>query len=143
MVNLGKTGRVFYGEDFRYTTQRTFSFDIAGIPEDNKSVRMQVDFVAKSPNSSKVTISHNGSKLNTYTIKGMTSNTDLSYKNAELLSAYDVWDSDLSSVDNISIGYEGSDVRNARLDFIRLTFKRKLQLYGNSVLFRNIDSQSK
>lgn len=142
-VNLGKTGRVFYGEDFRYTTQRTFSFDIAGIPEDNKTVRMQVDFVAKSPNSSKVTISHNGSRLNTYTIKGMTSNSDLSYKNAELLSAYDVWDSDLSSVDNISIGYEGSDVRNARLDFIRLTFKRKLQLYGSSVLFRNIEAQSK
>ncbi|MCH5327472.1 MAG: type IX secretion system sortase PorU [Coprobacter sp.] len=142
-VNLGKTGRVFYGEDFRYTTQRTFSFDIPGMTEETRTVRMQVDFAAKATSTSQLTLLHNGSQINRYTIKAITSKNDLSYKNAELLSTDDEWESDLSATDKITLDYKGTDVRNANLDFIRLTFRRQLQLYGNKVQFRNIEAQSR
>lgn len=33
LINLGRTGRKFYGEDFIYEQIRTFTFDIPGITE--------------------------------------------------------------------------------------------------------------
>ncbi|MCP9610783.1 type IX secretion system sortase PorU [Coprobacter tertius] len=134
LINISKSGRNFYGEDFKYNARQTFTFDIPGIVPDT-DVDITAVFVAKSNNSSIVSIDHNGVKLSEKSIRGQTSNSDITYENGVAVSLTSKFKSNPNSPDNITVTFTGSNAKMARLDYILLNFQRELKLYGNSVLF--------
>lgn len=137
-VNLGKTGRELYGEDFRYTAIQEFLFSMPGIVADTTS-KARVEFAARCEQKSKVTTQVNGitiNKLNNGDI-GAYAGTK-SYEIAKQCSDLMVWEN--KGVEDIKfrISYTANGkVILARLNYIRLNAYRELQIYGSSVLFRN------
>ena len=150
LINLGRTGRKFYGEDFIYEQIRTFTFDIPGITE--TPVSMQIDFVVKAlaANSNtiagKIKIKHNDVALSessqdrVYAI--LNNSQEATYASGRSTSSTKTWVRDPNNPDRITIQFEGSQASTARLDFIRLNMERDLKIYDGIVAFRNLKARN-
>lgn len=133
IINVAKSGRIFYGEDFSVQRNRDFALPLTGITGD--AARIHYDFIANAPLSSgRLEISINGaSEKTSYTLTN----------NDSYVVARDVNDvivtTGLKDNNTLNMTYtRGSTMDyNTYLNYIRVNFKRKLKSYGAVTLFRN------
>ncbi|MEG1643855.1 MAG: type IX secretion system sortase PorU [Bacteroidales bacterium] len=143
LCNVGNMGRNLYGEDFCYNTIQNFAFDTPGIIGD---VNMQIDFIAKLSDNGKLTIKHNGNDLTKNDGKNIDAfglGDDWYYTAAKLSRIKKTFTPNPSVANVITLQFAATNVKLARLDFIRLQMKRQLKLYGGSVKFRAFNASSR
>lgn len=141
-VSMSRTGQMFFGEDFRYSQTQNFSFNTPGI-DTQSPMLVEITFGAKIMGSTgSLRVYHNGSLIsnnsNEWQIKANTDNTYEFMKyitpKANVTPQGDTQD--------FSITYSSSgNTVNARLDYIRLSYLRKLHLYNGYVRFVTHDLQ--
>lgn len=140
LINVGHLGRNLYGEDFLYTTLRTFSFYIPGI-QDSSTATVEVSFVAKT--STKTTL---GVTVNNQYVSTSTSTISAStqyYEQIKSLVMNKAWTSSESEPNiDVMVEFPSGSHTTARLDYIKLVIPRKLQLYDGIVRFRDNLDQS-
>ena len=142
LMSMSRTGQMFFGEDFRYTQTRNFSFDIPGI-DTNHPMRVDVGFGAKiSGGSGALRMYHNGTMISEATGWTIAANTDATYEFMKYITPSTTC-TPRGGKEEFSMTYQsGGMTINARLDYIRLSYKRKLQLYNGAVQFRVHDFTS-
>lgn len=131
LINIGTSGREFYGEKFRLNTPQTFPLNLEGITADEAIFRY--NFISRAELSSGILeVSLNGLKVKTR--RNELSNSE--YTHATLISDT-LKRTNLQAQNNVGLNYNGlSADKNMYLDYIRVNYKRKLQLYGAATLFR-------
>lgn len=135
-ASMSKTGQMFFGEDFRYTQTQKFSFNIPGI-DTHTPMLVDIAFGAKILGSTGLLrVYHNGSLISSGSNWQIKANTDNTYEFMKYITPKTTV-TPRGGTEDFSITFQsGGNVINARLDFIRLSYKRKLQLYNGSVKFR-------
>ena len=136
LASMSKTGQIFMGEDFRYTQTRKFSFDIPGI-DTNTPMRIDIAFGAKiTGGTGSLRCYHNGSLISNGSIWTINANSDPTYEFMKYISPTTT-STPRGGKEEITITYQAGGITlSARLDYIRLSYKRKIQLYNGSVQFR-------
>ncbi len=136
LASMSRTGQMFFGEDFRYTQTRNFSFDIPGI-ETEYPMRVDIAFGAKiTGGTGSLRVYHNGTKISDGSNWSIAANTDATYEFMKYISPSATC-TPRGGKEEFSITYQsGGMTVNARLDYIRLSYKRRLQLYDGAVQFR-------
>lgn len=136
LVSVSKTGQIFLGEDFRFTQTRTFSFDIPGI-DPLSPMRVDVAFGAKIiASTGSLRLYHNGTLLSQDAQWDIATNRDMTYEFMKYITPSSTT-TPRGGKEEFSLTYKtGGTTINANLDYIRLSYKRKLQLYNGSVQFR-------
>ncbi|MCD7972678.1 MAG: type IX secretion system sortase PorU, partial [Candidatus Azobacteroides sp.] len=132
LINIGHTGREFYGEDFSYNTSQNFTFSIPGITNDEGYIN--VNFIAKASVNTPLSVNINSGNTLTGTLNASVNN---SYEYAKELTVRGSWSEAKQETNIINLTYGAAGHTNARLNFIRLNFKRKLQPYGAYTFFRD------
>jgi hypothetical protein len=135
-VNVGRTGREWYGESMLYNQSLSFNFDIEGMVDStalvsvnaiaNASGATTMQVIAKSNNESRTvgkgTISSPANSY--YTACETTVNSSTTVKGSTLTV-------------NVTHNRNNNTVTKAYLNFVRVQFNRKLAFYGNDYnLFR-------
>ncbi|MCD7972679.1 MAG: type IX secretion system sortase PorU [Candidatus Azobacteroides sp.] len=132
LVNLGKTGREFYGESFTDNTEQVFTFDIPGIKQDTDGV-ISIDFIAKTSVATPLQVSVN----NTLHINTTVPVTGGEYFASSLTSST-IWKRNTMQESNeVKVIYGTQGHANAYLNYIRINCSRELKPYGTYTLFRN------
>lgn len=132
-VNVGETGREFYGENLLVTNKKQITFSTQGATSDPAKIRYE--YISKAVLSScLLKLSLNGNFLS----EKASGTTNESYTYA--LTTYDVVETrDLK--DETKINYEftiqDNRVSNAYLNYIRINYVRSLKPYGAFTLFRS------
>lgn len=136
LTSLSQTGQIFLGEDFRYTQTRSFSFNIPGI-DINHPMQVDIAFGAKIIGGNGLLRAyHNGKNISNGNGWEIGANTDATYEFMKYISPTTTC-TPRGGKEDFSITYQGAGMtNNARLDYIRLSYKRKLQLYDGAVQFR-------
>lgn len=137
LVNLGGTGREFYGENFSLRPSQTFSLQLDGITSDEAIIRY--NFVARaSATSGKLNVLLNGSEEKSNWTGVVTDY----YINANLINDT-IRKTNLPSQNTLTLTYAGSSTdRNVYLNYIRVNYKKSLQPYGPVTFFRTADTQA-
>ncbi len=135
-VNLIKSGREWYGEDF-YTsgTQRSFNFNIPGLIMD-KPVKFSSELLAHSSENSSFYIYGNTQLLDTVTIR-YANTGDYTATYAFTSNAINSF---LSNSENVSLKYlynRAEPKAEAWLDYINLTARAELMLHDGFLYFRD------
>lgn len=133
MYSLGSTGHYLVGEDFRYTTSQTFTFNLTDRVED-EDVWMECSFVANSTSASSISFTANGTALPPVSADNISGNNDSYVHGREVLPTrtFDVSGSKLS----VGIAYKPSGtVKAARLNYITVNYIRRLRLNGGKLDF--------
>ena len=139
-----ESGREWFGERYDLTTTYAYRFDIQGIV-DNSTIKMVSDVMAQSFNGSSFRLSFNRTPVgeqivpvivNTqYGIKGRHKRDTLSFISgsvgAPAATTQEVLYEYVKSSSGRNIGF---------LDFLLISFKRKLALYGDQTSFRSTGS---
>lgn len=139
-----ESGREWFGERYDLTTTYAYRFDIPGITE-NSTIKLVSDVMAQSFNGSSFRLSFNRTAVaeqivpvivNTqYGIKGRHKRDTLSFTSgsvgAPAATTQEVLYEYIKSSSGRNIGF---------LDFLLITFKRKLALYGDQTSFRSTGS---
>lgn len=135
-TSLSKSGQMFFGEDFRFTQTRNFTFDIPGIVTDSAMI-IDVAFGAKIMGSSgALQMYHNGTLLSNSNEWKIGANSDPTYEFLKYISP-SATSTPRGGKEDITLTYKSSGTSVcANLDYIRLSYKRKLQLYDGEVQFR-------
>ncbi|MCS7084743.1 MAG: type IX secretion system sortase PorU [Bacteroidia bacterium] len=128
-VNLGKAGRLWFGDKFDFDTVRTYSFTLADNVGD--SVRFQIRSAANSLNPTAMTVRAGGRTL--YTIlypsnAGPGANNTAARLNRSTFGAPSDWFP--SGRADVALSYVKSGVSQAWLDFIRVSYLRRLAPSG-------------
>ena len=137
LVSLAKSGRELYGEDFSGATPRTLSTfsSIPGIT--NEDAKVTMSFVSKVTSGTGVaSLSINQSNVLDVSIR---TNREEYVKALEGVSTA-VWKGEKSEKNSVVVSYNSASHNNVRLNYVRLHFKRTLQLYGAYTFFRSIAS---
>ena len=135
LVNIGKTGREFYGEDFSYNASQNFTMNTPGITGNGY---VNASFVARNISSTAVpvTVKINGANALSQTISG--NSTD--YEKAKEAVVRGTWSDAKQETNTVNITYGATGHENTRLNYIRINYNRLLALYGTYTLFRNVDA---
>lgn len=140
LASLSKSGRIFLGEDFRYSQTQRFSFSIPGIV--NSTLRVEVAFGANvTGGGATLRLYHNNKQISSGSSWNMGANSDTYEFMKYITPSVDVTSDDGNDVFTITYVPSGTTVE-ARLDYIKLQYKRSLQLYDGVVQFRNNDFPS-
>ncbi len=137
LVNIGKIGREFYGEDFSYTTSQNFTLSTSGIL--NEPAYINVNFVAKAPAVTSVTVKINGS--NTLTQSMSVSSSE--YDRAKEVFVKGVWSEAKQESNTVNVTYGATGHSNSRLNYIRINYDKSLKPYGAYTPFRNVNTINK
>lgn len=132
-VNMGSTGREFYGENFLTNNKREFSFSTQGATSDPAIIRY--NFISRATLSScTFNISLNGTQ-----IKTEAPNTVTDSETFAITTNSAVETTALKDVNTITVDMTKRDngVTNTYLNYIRINYKRQLKPYGAVTLFRN------
>lgn len=144
--NILKSGRHWFGEQFDSNKEATIRFDISGVIE-NSEIRLVSHVMAQSITNSSFQVSINNNPVLTqqiapipntrYGIKGIIK-ADTVVINSNTVGAPSRSNQDIKyqftkGSSGLSVGY---------LDFIIMTIKRKLALYGDQTIFRSPSSLS-
>ncbi len=135
LASVSKTGQIFLGEDFRYTQTREFAFSTPGIV--NNTLSVEIAFGAKIlGGTGTLKLYHNGKLVGSGASWNIAANSDATYEFMKYITPQTTVTS-ADGDDRFTLTYAayGTTV-NARLDYIRLTYKRALQLYDGAVQFR-------
>ncbi len=139
LVNAGKVGRRWFGEQFNINNSQTFNFTIPNI-DTSVPVDLKVNTASKSFGNSSFTFNVNGETLETLFFPSL-----VAYSGTEgYESAYNTTFNATSSTISVKLTYDNGGVpsSNGYLDFIRLKAKRNLVGYGKQFLFFNNDEQT-
>ncbi len=129
MAAAGHTGGDLFGEDFRATSTRTFSFDMPGAVDD--VVRYKVFFGAKASGTSKVYLLQDDDEIGSVAISGV-SDSDIHLSLKSVSGEGRIKD----GKGELGIKFDGTGVvTTARLDFIEAAYLRELRLTDNQLLF--------
>ncbi len=136
-VSLGKTGQNFFGEDFLNNPRQDFTFHLPGAQP--LPMKIRVSFGAKvKPMPGYIHIAYNGTELPIDTANKIKRYYD-EHEFLTLATPLHTVDQ-ASEQSTISLRYESENKAiSAYLDYIRLNYKRKLQLYDGQVQFRFIN----
>ncbi len=119
----GNTGSDLWGEDFRTTTSRTFTFDLPGAADDN--VSFYAAFGAKSSSGSTVTYSVDGKEIGQGQISGTSSSDTHIINRCSRLEGKQTERGKAS----LTVQFAGGGtVYKALLDFIECSYTRELRL---------------
>lgn len=127
LVSPGETGNYLLGEDFRYTTTQTFSFDLAGIVP-GSTVKVLTGFGAALAGSrGKLSYRYNGNLLNSTTSDNI-STISSKYSHVNTSTSLKQFTLDSENLDySITFNCSGS-VSVARLDYITINYTRSLDM---------------
>ena len=135
LINLGHTGREKYGESFLNTTKQRFDFE--GF--DKGSIRLTINFVARSSANSSITVSLNDTVFSPANINKTTNE----YAFASETTLDKTLSTDGTPGISVNITYNRPTSGNAsvaNLNYIRLQGKRLFSKPETFTLFRNASS---
>ena len=137
LVSVGKTGQNFFGESFTQTAEQDFTFHLTGAQ--SATLKIRVNFGAKiSSGEGYIHISYNGSELPAGTANRISKYYDSHEFLRQATPLHTVGQATEEST--IGLRYEHSGPSEyAYLDYIRLNYRRALQLYDGQVAFRFIN----
>ncbi len=135
-ASMSKSGQMFFGEDFRYTQTRKFTFNIPGIDTETP-MRIDLTFGAKiTGGKGTLKLYHNGTLVSEGKAWEIATNSDPTYEFMKYISPK-VLVTPRGGQEELTLTYTAAGMTmNARLDYIRLSYKRKIQLYDGAVQFR-------
>ncbi len=137
LVSVGKTGQNFFGESFTQTAEQDFTFHLTGAQ--SATLKIRVNFGAKiSSGEGYIHISYNGTELPAGTANRISKYYDSHEFLRQATPLHTVGQATEEST--IGLRYEHSGPSEyAYLDYIRLNYRRALQLYDGQVAFRFIN----
>lgn len=133
-INLGKTGKVFYGEEFSTKTSYDFQFDFPNLTGADVVARIDVAAISSGDSSFDLTLAGVSNPIpvarrgsDNYQV-GRGANVVLTYPKPS------------GSVLNFNLTYNKSD-NNSRgyLNYLEVNARRSLQMTGSAMFFRNTD----
>ena len=139
LFSPGQTGNLLLGEDFKYNSTQTFSFNIPGHTE-GSPVNILTAFAAKAigTTSSSLTFKCNGTTLETSAndkVAAMSSSDG--YTHCKLANTVKRCNVDGTSVlFTITFKNSGTVLSMARLDYITINYERDLKMSGSDFAFR-------
>lgn len=133
-INLGKTGKVFYGEEFSTKTSYDFQFDFPNLTGADVVARIDVAAISSGDSSFDLTLAGVSNPIpvarkgSDYYQVGRGANAVLTYPKPS------------GSVLNFNLTYNKSD-NNSRgyLNYLEVNARRSLQMTGSAMFFRNTD----
>jgi len=138
-INIGKTGREYYGESFSYTNSQLFNFDDALEP---CTAKLTANFAALTASSSSFSVKAGDLNIGTVTLNG--SNSDYVYATeGTLMEEYQI---ESSAKPAFRINFNSSAAtKTAYLNYIKVEGKQKITIAKdkNFTLLRSIDANSK
>lgn len=148
LFSLVKTGRDWYGDPFDVTTRRNYSIDFTNV-ETNVPVNIQVGILGRSNNvTTNIQFFMNNLEVGRtggYSMPAVTSGLYSDFGNL-LRTNFSVNANLITNGNNtLSIEYNknGNNAAIAYLDAITVNFQRKLDMTGNQLAFRSIESTTK
>ena len=151
LTKLGETGHMFFGEDFKWTRNRTFTFSLTDIAapvtgEDGKkepNVTFNCAFVAKTPAStSRLSFTANDSVFPSTSSDVIPSSGTSGHTHGQRIETI----KSLATTDNrlqIGISYTVSGVISAaHLDYIEVNYLRTLRMPSDGIIAFNLDTTS-
>ncbi|MFM7894496.1 MAG: type IX secretion system sortase PorU, partial [Flavobacterium sp.] len=139
LVNGGKVGRRWFGEQFNVDNSQTFDFSIPNL-DVTVPVQIKVNTASRSFGNSSFNIKANGIDLGTLNFPQLTSGSGIEGFESALNANFNATSSNIS----IALTYNNGGVpsSNGFLDFIRLKVKRNLTGFSKQFLFFNDQEQS-
>ncbi len=124
--NLGKAGRMWFGDKFDFVTERNYSFNLADNVGD--SVRFQIRSAANSLNPTNMNVRVGGQTLQTLVYGANTNHNRVAVLNR---TTFFLPSSLFASARaDVTLSYVKNGVAQAWLDFIRVSYQRRLALTG-------------
>ncbi|MDP5002191.1 MAG: type IX secretion system sortase PorU, partial [Flavobacterium sp.] len=138
LVNPGKVGRRWFGEQFNIDELQTFEFSIPNL-DASVPVQIKVNMASKSFGSSSFNIKANAIDLGTLNFPQLTSGSGIEGYESALNSSFNASSSNIS----VTLTYNNGGVpsSNGYLDFIKLGVKRNLAGFSKQFLFYNNQEQ--
>ena len=139
LVNGGKVGRRWFGEQFNVDNSQTFDFSIPNL-DVTIPVQIKVNTASRSFGNSSFNIKANGIDLGTLNFPQLTSGSGIEGFESALNANFNATSPNIS----IALTYNNGGVpsSNGFLDFIRLKVKRNLTGFSKQFLFFNDQEQS-
>ena len=139
LVNGGKVGRRWFGEQFNVDNSQTFDFSIPNL-DVTVPVQIKVNTASRSFGNSSFNIKANGIDLGTLNFPQLTSGSGIEGFESALNANFNATSPNIS----IALAYNNGGVpsSNGFLDFIRLKVKRNLTGFSKQFLFFNDQEQS-
>ena len=134
MVNGGKVGRRWLGEQFNIDNTQTFDFTIPNI-DTSVPVDVKINTASKSFGNSSFNFKANNQDIGTVTFPQLVAFSGVEGYESALNTTFSTTSSSIS----ILMTYDNGGVPNSNgyLDFIRLKSKRNLVGYGKQFVFSN------
>lgn len=134
LVNAGKVGRRWFGEQFNIDNTQTFSITVPNI-DVSVPIEVKINTASKSFGNSSFNFKANGQDIGTVTFPQIVPNGGIEGFESALNTTFLTTTPALSFV--ISYANGGVPNSNGYLDFIRLKAKRNLTGYGKQFQFSN------
>lgn len=138
LVNAGKVGRRWFGEQFNIDEFQTFDFSIPNL-DISQPIKLKVNTASKSFGNSSFNIKANNVDLGTLFFPQLTSGSGIEGYESALNASFNATTSNIS----IALTYNNGGVpsSNGYLDFIKLDVKRNLAGFSKQFLFFNKQEQ--
>ncbi len=134
LVNVGKIGRRWFGEQFNIDNTKTFSFSVPNL-DLTVPVEVKINTASKSFGNSSFNFKVNNQDIGTVTFPQIISNGGIEGYETALNTTFSATTNTLDFLLTYDNG--GVPTANGYLDFIRLKVKRNLVGYGKQFLFSN------
>lgn len=134
-INLGNTGKVFYGEDFTNATSQNFTFDFPNITNSDITARIEVAAISSGVSTFELKLQNGASRNITVLNRGTDLFTIGRESNVTLL-----YPSTASSTLAFNLKYNKSDNGSrGYLNYLAVYARRNLKMSGSIMFFRNTD----
>lgn len=139
LVNVGKVGRRWFGEQFSINNDQTFTFTIPNL-DTSIPVNIYINTASKSFGNSSFKLKINSTELGTLTFPTLVSGSGIEGYESAFNVSYNANSPSLS----LTLSYNNGGVpsSNGYLDFIKISSKRNLIGYGKQFVFYNNEEQS-
>ena len=139
LINAGKVGRRWFGEQFNVDEFQTFDFSIPNL-DTSVPVQIKVNTASRSFGNSSFNVKANSVDLGTLNFPQLTSGSGVEGYESALNAVFNATSSNIS----IALTYNNGGVpsSNGFLDFIRLKVKRNLTGFSKQFLFFNDQEQA-
>ncbi|MEO1654802.1 MAG: C25 family cysteine peptidase, partial [Bacteroidota bacterium] len=137
-TNILNSGRQWYGEEFSFLNQQSFSFNLNGIVP-NADFKINTAVMARDTRETLFELSVNSQSLGEITVAPVSNGTyDFKGQDSEL--TFQVNQQILNNSENLPLdilfNQQGGNGQGF-LNFIQINYPRQLRLYGNQTLFRS------
>ncbi len=141
LVNVLISGREWYGEEFKFTTNRNFNFDLTGIVSSSQLSIQTILMALNEGSKNTFTLKANNNSLGTVTLSGSTG-AQYGNKGVERNNIFQIDASQIGNALSLQISYDngGNTKAAGYLNSIGLNFERELKLYGSQTIFSSVNS---